>query len=78
MNKLQLIVPVLFVVAGLGLIFVADPTTRDGISKATSGGFLASLGAAWLYLLFKGSKREQRQQEGGKDEPIQFKSDWME
>ncbi len=77
MNKLQFIVPVLFVVAGMALILVADPITRDGISKATSGGFLASLGGAWLYLLFKGSKREHRQQTG-KEEPIQFKSDWME
>ena len=75
MNKLQIIIPTLFVLAGGTLIFIADPATTDGISKATSGGFLASLGAAWLYLLFKGEKREERRRE---DDPIQFKSDWME
>ncbi len=74
MNRMQILVPLLFLVGGVGLILFADASTREGVSRATSGGFMVSLGGMWLYLLYKGGRRERPPEE----DRIEFKSDWME
>jgi hypothetical protein len=72
MSKVHLYLPILFLLIGLVMIFTADTTTTEGISQATSGGFMASLGGAWIFLFYKASKREINPEE------LDQSTEWIE